>query len=145
MTATNGQISDYRLDELVEAFIVNRNNIREIEARHKLELAKPLRYRERLAEEMLKVMNANGEKSVRTAFGTVTAIVHESYSCRENPDLLVDYVRENDAYELLDRRPNKTACREFLRMNGELPPGVKLTAKQDVRVLGVNEPEELTI
>jgi hypothetical protein len=59
--------------------------------------------------------------------------VRDTASCSD-PNLFIDYVREHDAYELLDRRPNSTACKEFLKANNQLPPGVKLNSMRYVNV-----------
>jgi hypothetical protein len=131
-----------RLDELVRVFIENRNLIKSIEERHKIELAKPLKLREMLAERMLKQLKDSGQEMGRTQYGTVTAVTHDSMSCKD-ANLFINYVRENDAYELVDRRPNKTACKEYLKANGQLPPGVKMNSKQDVNVRAINEKEDI--
>jgi hypothetical protein len=131
-----------RLDELVRVFIENRNLIKTIKERHKEELAKPLKLREMLAERMLKKLKDNGQEMARTQYGTVTAVTHDSMSCKD-ANLFIQYVREHDEYELLDRHPNETACKEYLKANGQLPPGVKMNSKQDVSVRATNEKEDI--
>lgn len=39
-------------------------------------------------------------------------------------DELLGHVQENDAWELLERRVNKTAVEQFKAVNDDLPPGV---------------------
>jgi len=125
--------SKYRLDELVEAYIDCRRMIESIEERHKQELAKPRKLKEMLTERLLDMLAATGQEMARTKFGTVSAATRDTASCSD-PNIFVDYVREHDAYELMDRRPNSTACRAFLEEHGELPPGVKLNVLQYVNV-----------
>lgn len=140
---TNGdRPASPRLDELVKVFIATRTEIKAIEERHKAELAKPLKLREMLAERMLKQLADTGLEMARTEYGTVTAVTHDSVSCKD-ANLFIQYVREHDEYELLDRRPNKTACKEYLKANGQLPPGVKMNSKQDVNVRAINEKEDI--
>jgi hypothetical protein len=124
---------DYTFEFLVDAFIQNRDAIEKMEERHKLELKPAFRLRELLAEQLLLKLKATGQEMARTKAGTVSAAPRISISCSD-PGIFMDYVRENDAYELLDRRPNKTACIEFNDVNGQLPPGVKMNTKQDVNV-----------
>ena len=143
LTSVNGnQPPSYKLDELVKAFIDTRTEIKKIEGRHKGELAKPYKLREMLAERILKQLADAGVEMVRTDYGTATAVTHDSVSCSD-PNALTDYIREHDALELLDRRPNKTACKEFLKAHGQLPPGVKMNSKQDVSVRAINEKEDI--
>jgi hypothetical protein len=47
-------------------------------------------------------------------------------------DALLDHVRENDAWELLERRVNKTAVEQFQAVDGDLPPGVNWSETQVV-------------
>lgn len=124
---------DYTFEFLVDAFIQNRDAIEKMEERHKQELKPALRLRELLTEQLLLKLKATGQEMARTKVGTVSAAPRTSVSCSD-PNIFMDYVRENDAFELLDRRPNKTACLEFNSENGQLPPGVKMTSKQDVNV-----------
>ena len=51
-----------------------------------------------------------------------------------DPDAFMDYVMKNGAFELMDRRANSTACREFAEEHGSLPPGVKLNSTRTVGV-----------
>jgi hypothetical protein len=126
--------TELRFDELVSAFIDTRDVIKAIEERYKEELKKPYRLKALLTERLLDKLKATGQAAARTEYGTVTAVVHTTVSCSD-PNAFVDYVREHDAFELMDRRANKTACEEFLKNTGELPPGVKINRQQDVNVL----------
>jgi hypothetical protein len=116
-----------RFDMLVKAFVATGRVIEEIEAEHRERLKKPLRLKELLTEELLNRLAETGQEMARTKYGTVSAAVRDTASCSD-PNLFIDYVREHDAYELLDRRPNVTACREYNNEHGMLPPGVKLNS-----------------
>lgn len=127
-----------RIDKLVNYYIQTRNFIAEIKKRQKEELAKPEHNIEVLAAELIKVLDGAGVQSARTKSGTVTLSTHNSASCSD-PNVFIDYVREHDAYELINRHPNPTACKDFAKEHGNLPPGVKLNIKRTVRV---NSPRE---
>jgi hypothetical protein len=133
---------EYKFDKLVKAFVDTRSVIEDIEERYKQEKKKPLRLKELLTEQLLKKLKQTGQEMARTKYGTVTAVTHDTASCSD-PDIFIHYVSEHNAYELLDRRPNKTACKEFLKNNGELPPGVKFNSKQDVNVRNIKKEENL--
>jgi hypothetical protein len=132
---------EYRLDELVKAFVDTRDVLEEIDERYKLERKQPLRLKELLTEQLLLKLKQTGQEMARTKYGTVTAVTRDTTSCSD-PNLFIDFVRDHDAYYLLDRRANLTACKEFLEVNGQLPPGVKLNSKQDVNVLAKRVVEE---
>lgn len=44
----------------------------------------------------------------------------------------LDHVRENEAWEMLERRVNKTAVEQFKSVDGDLPPGVNWAETQVV-------------
>lgn len=45
-------------------------------------------------------------------------------------DCLLGHVQENEAWELLERRVNKTAVEQFRTVNDDLPPGVNWSETQ---------------
>lgn len=47
-------------------------------------------------------------------------------------DSFLDHVRDNDAWELLEHRANKSAVEQFRVENEDLPPGVNWTETQVV-------------
>jgi hypothetical protein len=47
-------------------------------------------------------------------------------------DTFLDHVRENEAWEMLERRVNKTAVEQFKAEDGDLPPGVNWSETQVV-------------
>jgi hypothetical protein len=47
-------------------------------------------------------------------------------------DAFLDHVRENEAWEMLERRVNKTAVEQFKSVEGDLPPGVNWAETQVV-------------
>jgi hypothetical protein len=124
---------DYKIDELVNAYNATDNVINKIKERYQQELKKPNRLKELLTEQLLNMLKATGQEMARTEYGTVSAAVRDTASCSD-PNMFIDYVREHDAYELMDRRPNSTACREYLEEHGMLPPGVKLNSIRYVSV-----------
>ena len=47
-------------------------------------------------------------------------------------DSLLNHVRENEAWEMLERRVNKTAVEQFKTVEGDLPPGINWSETQVV-------------
>jgi hypothetical protein len=47
-------------------------------------------------------------------------------------DTLLDHVKDNDAWEMLERRVNKTAVEQFKAVNDDLPPGINWSETQVV-------------
>jgi len=47
-------------------------------------------------------------------------------------EVVLDYVQNNEAWELLERRVNKTAVEQYKSAEGDLPPGVNWSETQVV-------------
>jgi hypothetical protein len=122
-----------RIDELVDDFRTLRNWLEREEERYKTRIAPYIARREELKGEMLAFLDRTGQKSARTAKGTVEIRVDRSASCSD-PDKFMAFIRESGLLELVDRRPNKTACLAYLNEHDELPPGVKLDSTRNVNV-----------
>jgi hypothetical protein len=121
------------VNKVVAQYLAVRERIAEIKAAQKEYLAQYDAMLDKLGGKMLAFLDATGQESAKTDEGTVF-IAHRSTASLADPDAFMDYVRENDAYELMDRRANSVACREFADEHGSLPPGVKLNSTRTVNV-----------
>ena len=74
-----------------------------------------------------------GAQSVKTKEGTVYASTRYTASLAD-PQAFMDYVIKHTAFDLLDRKANATAVRDFVENHNALPPGVNLNA---IRTVGV--------
>jgi len=83
--------------------------------------------------QIMSALDATGQESARTEFGTASITVRHYASCSD-PDAFVDFVRENDAWELMERRAASIPCRAWAEEHGQLPPGVNINS---VRGIGV--------
>lgn len=135
----NGQVSptdSINFAKWVRQFVEVRDRKAEFEEKVKEHRKEYLDVLSALEGQILAALDATGQESARTEFGTATSLYTDSASCTD-PDAFVDFVRKHDAYELMERRASKVACRAFLEEHGELPPGVKLNT---VRSVGVRRP-----
>lgn len=78
-------------------------------------------------------LDAHSLENVATASGTAYKSSRTSASLAD-PAAFMNYVIENRAYDLLDRRANATAVKAFVEQHKQLPPGVNLST---VETLGV--------
>lgn len=89
---------------------------------------------ERLEGEMLRFLEANKMDSVRTDAGTFyrqEVVIPSAADWK----LLYDFIRENDAFEMLERRITRKAVKEYMEANNDaLPPGVQIFRKYEVNV-----------
>ncbi len=74
-----------------------------------------------------------GAESVKTKAGTVYTTTRYSASLAD-AKAFMDFIIANNKFELLDRKANAPAVREFVAETGSLPPGANLSAIQTVGV-----------
>jgi len=121
------------INALVAEYVTLRDEIKNREAEQKLEL-KPLKETlEGLNTNLLERLNDVGGNSIATDSGTVYRTEKKSASLAD-PKAFMDYVVENDAFDLLDRKANVTAVAEFIKENNAPPPGVNFSSTYIVGV-----------
>jgi hypothetical protein len=133
--------ADPRVDKLVAAYIDTRNFIKQMKERHKEELAEFELALEKLSGRLLLFLDTHGQEMARTAQGTVSATYRDTARL-DDPDVFMDFVAEHGLFELLDRRANATACKEFAKDSGTLPPGVRINTLRGVSVRTATERAE---
>jgi len=121
------------VDTLVENYVSLRDQIKGRETEHKEEL-KPLKeLLDNLNGVLLEKLNQVGGNSIATDSGTVYRTEKKSASLAD-PKAFMDYVLENNAFDLLDRKANVTAVTEFIKENNAPPPGVNFSSTYVVGV-----------
>jgi len=117
----------------VDEYIRTRDEIRDIESRHKDELRPYKQKLEELGAVLLEQLQAVGGDGVRTKSGTVYVTEKRSASLAD-PSLFMDYVIQNSAWDLLDRKANVTAVTDYIAEHNTAPPGVNFSAVLTVGV-----------
>jgi hypothetical protein len=133
MAIGNGKVADARVDKLVADYIATRDYIKKLKEKHKNELAEFELALEKLSGRLLLFLDYHGQEMARTAEGTVSATYRDTASLSD-PDIFMEFVAEHGLYELLDRRANATACKDFAKDTGTLPPGVRINTLRGVSV-----------
>lgn len=119
--------------ELVARYIKIREAKQALEAAHKAEVAKLDEALARLERFFLEQLNTMGASSVSTPAGVFFR--QETTNVKTDDwDQTLNFIRENNAWHMLNRAVNKTAVMEFMQENEDLPPGVSLRRETVVRV-----------
>jgi hypothetical protein len=85
-------------------------------------------------EAWLKVqMDAEGLTSVKSDAGTAF-LTTTDYATVESWDATLQFIREHDAFDLLNKAVNKTAVRAYIEQNKAVPPGVNYGTRLEVSV-----------
>lgn len=122
-----------RVDKWVEQFIQVRDHLKDMEKLYN-EATKPFREVKDLLEgKMRAFLVETGQENAATKFGTVHLSTRYTASLADS-DAFMEFVKSHDLFDLMDRRANSTAVREYAEEHGTLPPGVNLSANETVGV-----------
>lgn len=122
-----------KLDELVGKYIELRDRKAVFKAEYDQKVSKLDQALEKIEAILLKTFDDTGMESVRTDAGTAYKSVRTSTSVADR-DIFLGFVRDNDAWELLETRAAKKAVEEYVAANEELPPGVNMRSEVTVNV-----------
>lgn len=125
------------VDQVVEAFVANRDALKKMDEEHEERRSKLVATQNLLTEWMMQFLKTSNASSVKTAHGTCYASTRYTASLAD-PEAFMRFVIDNGKFELLDRRANATAVRDFVAEAGGLPPGCNLSALQTIGVRRAN-------
>jgi hypothetical protein len=120
-------------DVLVKAFIELRDKRSAIKAAFEAEDSKLKARQEQIEAILLARYNERGVESSRTAYGTAYKTT-VGYASVVDKEAFKNYVVENNAWELLTISANKSAIKQYIDENNDLPPGVNWREELHVRV-----------
>lgn len=119
--------------ELIGTFVQIRDLLKEMEEQYQ-NRRKPLVDKQMAISALLqKFLEDNKMDSLKTEAGTCYVSTRTTASLAD-PDAFMRYVIENKAFDLLDRRANATAVKDFVQEHNNLPPGCNLNTISTVGV-----------
>lgn len=119
-------------NEAIERYIKLRDLLGAAKKKYEESIAPAKDEMKALENWLLAGMDDQGVKSLKGEGGTAY-IVTRSNVIAEDWDEFINYVRENDFWNGLEKRASKSAAIEHAEEHGELPPGLTMNT-----VLGVN-------
>lgn len=121
------------LNSLVQVYISCRDGKEELK-RQKAVLEAPLDdLMKTLEGRMMTMLDKTKQESARTAAGTVYKTKKTSAKVADW-NILVDYIKKNDAYDLLTKAVSKDAVKARIDAKGEIVPGVDMVTFIEVGV-----------
>jgi hypothetical protein len=120
----NPQHATMTVDALIESYVKLRDKKKEVEDRHKLELAPFKSTMDQLEAWLLEALNAAGLKSMSSPHGTAFRATRTHAVVREWQATL-DYIRSNQAWDLLEARVSKNAALAIISETNLPIPGVE--------------------
>ena len=122
-------------DKVIENYIERRNSIKELEDR----ISELKALQQKCEQWLLTKLDEDGETSKKTAHGTVYVKVSESVTVADQ-DMFLNWVKENDAWECIEKRAAKTAILQIMGDREEggrpnpTPPGLNYVAVRNVGI-----------
>lgn len=114
-------MSDYNASELADIYIKMREQIRELEDKVK----KIKEQQAMVSDKMLELCNDQDANTLATTNGTISRRLNSSY-WTSDWDSFYNFVKENDAYHLLEKRIHNGNMKEFLADNpDDVPMGLQ--------------------
>jgi hypothetical protein len=118
----------------VQQYVQVRDHLKKMDAEYEEKRKPILELQSSLAGELQEALTAANASSIATDNGTCYETVRHSTSLAD-PEAFMKYVINNGAFDLMDRKANATAVREFAKaQGGQLPPGVNLSS---IKTIGV--------
>jgi hypothetical protein len=115
------------IERRVKQYVMVRDQIKVIEERHAKELENIKAIKDELTGIIQSCLEAVGAESIKTAEGTAYTTTRYTASLAD-PKAFMDYVIEYKKFDLMDRKANAPAVRDYVAETGSLPPGVTLSS-----------------
>ena len=126
-------MSSVDIQTLVDKYVQLRDKKSELDTAHKERMAKYNHAMKELESRLLDQLNTLGVESARTPSGTAYRSIRSSVKV-DDRDAFISFVRDNDGWDFVESRPNKSAVESYLEEQQELPPGVSMIGKFVVKI-----------
>jgi hypothetical protein len=78
-------------------------------------------------------MDAQGLTQFKSDYGTAF-LTTTDFANVANWDEVLQFIKDNEAYDMLEKRVSKTAVRGYMDKNKRVPPGITYGTKLDVNI-----------
>lgn len=127
-------MEDVAIDKLAEIYIKIRDKRAELKEKYESEDVELKTQQDLLSEKMLDTCRDMNADSIKTPAGTIIRKVDTRYWTTDW-DSMYQFIVENDAYPLLEKRLHQTNLKQFLEENPNLlPAGLQADSKYTVVV-----------
>lgn len=119
--------------DVIRTYMALREQKAEIEGSVK-EQVKTIKEKMTKLESYLKLkMDEDGLTSFKSEYGTAFMTTND-YANVADWDEVVQFAKENDAYDLFEKRISKNAVRGYIDLNKSVPPGINYGTRIDINI-----------
>jgi hypothetical protein len=126
-------MTEPNVDQVIAAYVKMREKKSRMEAEVKAEVAKINERLMRLEGWLREKADEQGVTSFKTNHGTAFMTTVDFASVADW-DAVLKFIKDNDAYDMLERRVSKTAVRGYIEANKSIPAGINYGTKLEVNV-----------
>lgn len=121
-------------DKLAKVYIKMRDALQQLEREHEERVANIKSQMELVENELMEICKATGADSIKTPHGTIIRSVKTRY-WTSDWESMHEFIRQHDAYDLLERRVHQTNMKTWLEENPNfLPQGLNSESRYSVTV-----------
>lgn len=113
-------------DLYIGKLVALRDKMDALDEEHKERMRPYKEARDELERFILGHLLETKAQNISTTKGTAS-VLHRKSASLEDPQAFMDYVIENQAWDLLDRKANTKAVEDFISEHGVQPPGAKFS------------------
>jgi hypothetical protein len=129
------------IDDAIAAYIKLRDKKAQIKAEAEARMGELSVKLDKLEGWIKERADENGVTSFRTKHGTAF-LTTVDFATVADWDAMLKFVRENEAYDMLEKRVSKTAVRGYIDQLKAVPPGVNYGTRIEVNVRKPTAKEE---
>lgn len=122
----------FTVEQVVATYLKLRRKKEEIEAETKDRVADVKAKMTKLESWLMQKADEDGVTSFKTPAGTAF-VTSTDFANVADWDAVLTFIKENDAFDMLEKRVSKTAVRAHMDETGDVPPGITYGSK-----LGIN-------
>jgi uncharacterized protein YjaZ len=122
-----------KVDDVISTYMKLKSQKDTIEATTKEQVAAIKAKMEKLESWIKEQADTQGVTSFKTKHGTAF-LTTTDYANVADWDAMLTFVKENDAYDMLEKRVSKTAVRGYIEQTKAVPPGVNYGTRLEVNI-----------
>jgi len=122
--------------ELINKYIQIRDAKEELSKKQRADMARINVVLTKIEKMLMEQMQEQGSDSIKTKAGTCYQSIRTSVKV-EDRTRFIDFVRENEAWDLLESRASKKEVEQFLEANQDIPEGISISREA---IVGVRRP-----
>ena len=119
--------------DVIRTYMKLRDQKAAIEAETKERVADLKAKMEKLEAYLKAQMDAQGLTSFKSDYGTAF-LTTTDYANVADWDAVIRFIRDNEAYDMLEKRVSKIAVRGYIEANKAVPPGITSGTKLEVNI-----------